>query len=340
MTGLLPREEFAARHRAEWVRLERLAGLASHGKLDRFTTAEVFELGDLYRSATSHLAIARRDYPGDRVETYLNSLVARAHTVVYTQQASSMRRVVLFFRFGFPAAIRDAFPYVFLAFAVFALSGAISALVVALQPSAADVLLPGEAQSLRNVMSHHHLWVQQATENHSAAADHIMLKNIKVAFRAFAGGMVAGVFAFYILAMNGISLGVVGALVAQNHLSVQFWAFVAPHGVIELSVVFMAGGAGLMIGDALLRPGLQRRADALGDAVRVSVQILLGCIPLLVVAGTIEAFFSPSAAPVGLKGFVAVVLAVALYTYIYFSKPAQSEHQYGFEDVLTGALSP
>jgi len=90
---------------------------------------------------------------------------------------------------------------------------------------------------------------------------------------------------------NGINLGVIAAMAAQYGLSEQLWSFVVPHGVIELSVIFIAGGAGLMIGDSILRPGMLRRRDALARAAHRAAELILGCVPLLVIAGTIEGFF-------------------------------------------------
>lgn len=297
--------------------------------------AEILQLGELYRAATSDLAIARRDFPHDRVTLYLNGLVARAHPLVYQERGIGLARIGRFVRYGFPAAYRDALPYTALAFAIFLLSALIAAALVTWRSSLADVLLPGQAPQLRQVMSQHHLWMQSATSNNSVAANFIMLNNIKVAIVAFAGGMLAGALTLLVMVQNGISIGAVAALVAQYHLSEGLWSFVAPHGVIELSVIFMAGGAGMMIGDAILRPGLQRRQDAIVQAAQHALKVLLGGAALLVVAGTIEGFFSPSNAPDALKYAVGAITGVLLYSYLLGSRPGIREMPYTFEDVLS-----
>lgn len=333
MGRISSREKFAADRRERWARLEGLVRLAEHGRIQQFSAAELYELGSLYRGATSDLAIARRDFPQDHLTTFLNNLVARAHPVVYRDRPQSIRQVRTFALYGFPAAVRTVMPYMLVAAGIFFLAALVSGIIVALDPTAADSLLPGQAQDLRSVMGHHHLWVQQATENHSVAANFIMLNNIKVAILAFAFGILAEVPTILLLAENGINLGAVGAMVQQYNLSAPFWAFVAPHGVIELSVIFMAGGAGMMIGDAVLRPGLRRRSDALTDSARVAAQVLAGCIPLLIIAGTIEGFFSPSDSPLWLKAVVATILFAALYTYLLGSRPRSRDVPYHFEDV-------
>lgn len=332
----MQRDRFVTDRRDQWAELEELLKRA-RGGLRRLSGDDVFRLGQLYLSATSDLAAARRDFPEDRVMLYLNGLVARAHPIVYRQRSTSLARIGRFLRYGFPQAYRDAGRYIGLAFAVFALSALVSALLVAYRPSMADVLLPGEAQSLRSVMEHHHLWMKSATENHSVAANFIMLNNIHVAVAAFALGVIFGVGALYVMLVNGINLGAVAMMVAQYKLSLPFWSFVLPHGVIELSVIFMAGGAGMMVGDSILRPGLMRRRDALVRAARHAIQLIFMAIPLLVVAGTIEGFFSPSDAPSWTKFAVGIVSGVLLYSYLLRSRPRVQRRLYAFEDIVAPA---
>lgn len=328
------RDEFITARRARWERLDVLVKQARKS-LRSMDGGEILELGRLYRAVTGDLATARRDFPGDAVTRYLNSLVARAHATVYQGSPSGFRHLGRYLRYGFPAAFREAAPYIALAFGLFAASAVIAACLVMVQPHLADVLLPGEAAGLRDVMAQHHLWVKSATSNHSVAANFIMLNNIKVALLAFAGGMLVGLGALLVLVQNGVMLGAVGALVARYHLSLAFWSFVVPHGVIELSVIFMAGGAGLMIGDAILRPGVVSRTTAIADASRRAALVLFGCIPLLVIAGTIEGFFSASDAPSVMKFAVGIIAGILLYSYLLLSRPPRTvAEEYRFEDLL------
>lgn len=172
------------------------------------------------------------------------------------------------------------------------------------------------------------------TADHPVAANFIMANNITVAIEAFAGGMLLGIPAVLIEAYNGIMLGTVGTMTAQYGLAGGFWSFVVPHGVIELSVIFMAGGAGIMIGDSILRPGRLRRRDALVRAARRALQLTLGGAALLVVAGTIEGFFSPSDAPDWSKYLVGVVTGILLYGYLLGSRPREVPKQYTLEELI------
>ena len=326
----MQRDRFVIARRARWDRLEDLIRRARRRRLKTLSGDELLELGRLYRTATSDLAVARRDFPADRVTDYLNGLVARAHPLVYREPALSVARIGRFFRFGFPSAYREAAPYVVLAFGVFALAALISALLVAYESSIADVLLPGKAQDYRSFMEQHHLWVKSATENHSVASNFIMINNLQVAFLAFAGGLTLGLLTLWAMAANGINLGTVAGMAAHYGLSQQLWSFVVPHGVIELSVIFMAGGAGLMVGDAIVRPGLRSRREALTIAARRGVRLVFGCVPLLVIAGAIEGFYSPSDAPDAAKIAVGAITGLLLYTYVLWSRPTVRRNVYTF----------
>lgn len=318
----MQRDEFVVGRREQWARLDALAKRIGRGATRHLSPGEILELGDLYRRSASDLAIARRDYPGDRITEYLHRLVARAHPALYRDNPVDSGQIRRFIMYGYPEAYRSAGGYIALAFGISVVAACISALLVALNPSLADVLLTpaGTAQDLRNVMEHHHLWVKAATENHSVAATAIITNNVRVALFAFAGGMLVTLGAVYVLALNGIQLGAVAALVAQYGLSWDFWAFVVPHGVIELSVIFIAGGAGMMIGDAILRPGLRRRSETLVDAARHAACLLVGCVLLLLVAGTIESFLSPSDVSSYLKFAVGGGTGIALYSYLLLSR--------------------
>jgi uncharacterized membrane protein SpoIIM required for sporulation len=325
------RQHFMSARQQRWNELESLLKRARRGRIARLSGDEIVRLGRLYRMSASDLALALRYFPQDRMTVYLNALVRRAHPIVYQSPLGSRRQIFDFWRYGFPAAYRRIGAYTFAAFAITLVSAAVAAGAVLYQSTNADLLLgPGEADSLRQIMSGHHLWMGANTANHSVAANFIMLNNIQVAFLAFVGGIVFGLGTVYILAMNGISLGAIAAMVAEFGLSRQFWSFVVPHGVIELSVIFTAGGAGLFLGDALLRPGLKTRAQALTAAAHASVLVIFGCIPLLVVAGTIEGFFSASNTPAWLKLSVGIGSGVVLYAYLLLSAPpARRDHESG-----------
>jgi uncharacterized membrane protein SpoIIM required for sporulation len=329
------RERFVASRKPRWEELETLLKKAGGSGLDRLTGEEVFRAGQLYRVITSDLAIARRDFPHDRVTAYLNGLVGRAHPKIYQSRGASLGRVGQFVRYGFPAVWRQAAPYTLVAFLLSVIPAVIAAALVLWKSSMADVLVPDEAQALRSIMEQHHLWIKSATEQHSVVADEIITNNIQVAFYAFIGGATLGLLTAYVMVTNGINIGAVGAMVWQYHLSQPFWAFVAPHGAIELSVIFMAGGAGFMFADKILRPGLKRRLDAMVEGARLAGMIALGGAALLIIAGMFEAFTDPSDIPDGVKFAMGAINLTWLYAYLVFSRPRARQTRYRFEEALT-----
>jgi uncharacterized membrane protein SpoIIM required for sporulation len=142
-----------------------------------------------------------------------------------------------------------------------------------------------------------------------------MTNNIQVAILAFGGGMVLGLGTIYVLVFNGIHLGAIFGIVTKFGVGGQLLSFVSGHGPIELSIICLAGGAGFMLADAILRPGMLTRVEALRQAGLRSVQLLLGGASLLVVAGTIEGFISPSDLPDEFKYATGIVTGVLLYAY-------------------------
>jgi uncharacterized membrane protein SpoIIM required for sporulation len=134
-------------------------------------------------------------------------------------------------------------------------------------------------------------------------------------FLTFAGGMTAGLYTAWILLSNGMHLGAIFGLLQVHGLAGGLGEFVVAHGFIELSVIFLAGGCGLYIGDGLLRPGLYSRQAVLRHRAREGGLAILACIPLLVLAGLIEGFISPSSLPWLFKAFVGVGTGIALHWY-------------------------
>jgi len=144
-----------------------------------------------------------------------------------------------------------------------------------------------------------------------------MTNNLSVAFTTFALGITAGIGTIWMMVVNGLLIGVIGAATWKAGMALQLWSFVAPHGVLELPAIFIAAGAGLEIARGMLFPGLLPRRESLAQAGGRGARLLLGTIPLLVIAGVIEGFYSPSHSPVALKFLLAGVLFAALLTYLF-----------------------
>jgi uncharacterized membrane protein SpoIIM required for sporulation len=309
-------DEFYQSRKSDW---ETLSKLLDQGQKDMrgLSESQVRDLARLYRATTSDLALAQRDFPRSEVAVFLNQLVARAHAVVYRSEPLALRRFWRFATAGFPRLFRQTWVFSFIAALLFILPGTASGFITYLRPASATLLLPSEMHEMIGIVENKELWVDIPVEERPYTSAFIMQNNIQVSFLAFASGLTAGLFTLWILFLNGLIIGTLTGLTSFHGIGFELWTFVIGHGVIELSIIFISGGSGLMLGWAILRPGLLRRRDALAQAARKAVYLLLGAVPWLVVAGSIEGFISPNeniAIPV--KWMVGIGSGILLYGYL------------------------
>ncbi|HNP69508.1 MAG TPA: stage II sporulation protein M [Kouleothrix sp.] len=321
-------EDFIAAKKASWERLSALLDHSRLGGLAGLSAEELAELGRLYRSATSDLAVARRDFADHRVVDFLNGLVARGHGAVYQNPAARRRDIAVFFSTTFPRTFRATWPYTFAAFLMFLLPALAGFWAAYRDPAAGAALLPGIEERIQDIRDKHEWW-KDLNDGNAAGASLIMTNNIQVTILAFAGGTLMGVFTLYLLAQNGLMLGVLAGAAQALGFAGNLWGFVAGHGTLELSAIFIAGGAGMQLGWSLLRPGLLTRRAALVLASRRAALLLLGCVPILVLAGTIEGFLSPSDQPLALKLAVSLLSGVLLYGYLLLAGRERRPPRYG-----------
>ncbi len=277
--------------------------------------AELDELGRLYQMVGADLALAQRDFPDEEVTLYLNRLVGQAHAAIYQVESFTWRSILRFYRETFPRLYRRLLPYTGVAALLFVLPALVVFLAVWQDPERIYGIMGPGIQPLVEQVERGRMWTDIPLTFRSTASVGIFTNNIRVMVFTFAGGATGGLLTLYVMAVNGVNLGALFGLLQAHAMSGRLAEFVVAHGVIELSVIFLVGGCGLYMGDALWRPGLQSRRAALAQRARVAVQVVLGCIPLLVVAGLIEGFVSPSELPGPLKAGVGAVSGLALYRY-------------------------
>ncbi len=302
-------------HKDNWRRLEDLLGMLDGSGLRGLTRVEVREFGELYRRAASDLAIARAETRDPKLINYLNSLVIRAHGRIYRSESEGVSLISKFFRRDLPATFRKNWKYMAIAFGVFAGFGVFGFIATWIDLDFTHfVALSGVTEQIK---SNDHWWTSLNDAN-QVGATAIMSNNIIVTIRAFAFGAFFGVGAFYDLAFEGARLGSVFAACYRidpafgNSLA----TFVVGHGVIELSCIFFCGGAGMMIGYAIIDPGDMTRAQALKTKGMEAAKIVIGCACFLVVAGTIEGFLSPSSLPPAVKIGTGLFTGVVMYSYL------------------------
>ena len=309
---------FLEHEKDNWRRLEDLLGMMRGFGLRGLSRMEVREFGELYRRAAADLAIARTETRDPKLINYLNSLVIRAHGKIYRAEGEGVSIVVRFFSREFPATFRANLGYmlaalaVFVAFAVFGFAATwwnIDFTHFVALSGVTDQIQAGEE------------WWKGLNRANQIGATGILSNNIIVTIRVFAMGALFGVGAVYDLAFEGARLGSIFA--ACYKLNPPFGnslaSFVVGHGIIELSCVYICAGAGMMIGYAMIDPGDLTRAGALKKKGMEAARIVVGCAFLLVIAGTIEGFLSPSDLPASVKVATGIGTGIAMYSYLFLA---------------------
>jgi uncharacterized membrane protein SpoIIM required for sporulation len=321
-------QRFLDQRKDNWRRLEDLLDMMSGTGLRSLSRVEVREFGELYRRAAADLAIARAETRDPKLINYLNSLVIRAHGKIYRAEGQGVGLIVKFFAEELPRTFRKNWRYMATAFGIFfgfALFG-----FAATWRDLDFTHFVALSGITTEIQSNNHWWESLNSEGNQIGASFIMSNNILVTMKAFAMGALLGVGAFYDLAFEGARLGSVFA--ACYRLNPPFGdalaTFVVGHGVIELSCIFFCGGAGMMIGYAIINPGDLTRAQALKKKGMEAARIVIGCACFLVVAGTIEGFLSPAPLPAWIKIATGVGTGLAMYSYLFFAgSHAEAEPQ-------------
>ncbi len=316
--------DFVEKKQKTWQELEGLLNRSRHANAH-----ELNRLGYLYRRITSDLAVARRDFSQDRCVAYLNALASSAHSAVY--QTSPLKRGSFwkFLRFGFPGLFRDNVYFILAAFLFFTISFAGAYWTALKSPDFTEQLIPQEI--VRHIKElGQGQWNETSAGRRNLFASFVMTNNIRVAFLAFAGGILFMVGTVYILVFNGIYMGVIGGLCHVHGASLALWSFASPHGYIELTTIFIAGGTGMLLGYSLIAPSRFTRKQALINAAKTAIKLLGGSVVLLVIAGTIEGFISPSELSNGIKIGFGAITGILLFTYLFGMRSPEAKSNYSW----------
>lgn len=268
----------------------------------------------MYRQTAADLSVVREDAGQAALARHLNGLLGRSHNLVYAGAARSRPRdAVDFLVNGFPLAFWRTLPYTLAATALFAAGALVGLLLSAADPGFERFILSGE---MMDTIERREMWTHGILAMKPLASSAIMTNNIAVALAACATGMLAGLGPVYMMLFNGLMIAVVGSACFRTGMSVALWSFVAPHGVLELPAIFIAGGAGLLLGRGILFPGVLPRRESVAEAGADAIRLLMGVVPLLVVAGIIEGFVSPTAMAPAAKFTAAAALLVLFVFYL------------------------
>jgi uncharacterized membrane protein SpoIIM required for sporulation len=307
-----PITRFVARRRPDWDALQSLLERQKSGQL---ALDDLRRLDLLYRTTAADLAHAQAHYPGSDAHRFLNQLCATAYGAIYQPPRDRWGAARRFYAEGFPRALREAGWHVGASGALFALGLVAGALVVLLDPLGAELLVPA---ALRDYVARGELWTKDffSVTPPGVAATGIATNNLSVTIAAFGLGLTAGVGTVFILLNNGLHLGAVAALCAREGMGPALLDFVGAHGPVELSIIVIAGGAGLLLGHALVDPGELPRAQALRNKGLLAVKLVVGCAPFLFAIGIVEGYVSPAPLGLGFKLALGAALVAVFWGYL------------------------
>ncbi|GAC1313207.1 MAG: stage II sporulation protein M [Acidimicrobiales bacterium] len=283
-------DRFLGANRPVWDRLAVLCDRADRG-IRRLSAPELDELVRLYQRTSAHLSYAQTYFTDAALTARLTTLVGRANAIVYGTRARSMRAFGRFFTVTFPAAVWDARRFVALSAALFFGPAVVMGVWIAHSRQAVNAI---GSPALRQAYLNHDFAAYYRSRPSAEFAAQVQTNNIRVAFQAFAGGIAGCVLTAVVLVQNGVGLGQSAGLFAAAGRQAEFYGLVVPHGLLELTSIIVAGGAGLRLGWSWIAPGDRSRLEALAHEGRRSVAIVLGLVVTFLVAGTIEGFVTGS----------------------------------------------
>jgi uncharacterized membrane protein SpoIIM required for sporulation len=305
-------DRYITEHRPAW---DRLGYLSRRGRRrpQRLSPAELDELVQLYQRVSGHLSFARVAYADAGLTALLTRLVADANAVIYGARRPARAAVRDFVLVTFPGAVWRIRHFVLVA-AAFTL---LPAFAVGAWIANSDAALEASGpEAVRAAYVEEDFEAYYSSEPASQFAAQVTFNNIQVSITAFAVGILGCVGTAGILAFNGANVGVAGGLFHAVGEWERFWGLILPHGLLEISAVIIAGGAGLRLGWTLIDPGDRPRVEALTEEGRRSVVVVLGLVGAFVVAGLIEGFVTGSPLPTWARVGIGVIVWVAFATYI------------------------
>ncbi len=293
-------ERFTGSRQADWVRLERGLARVERSGLDSLPATELRDLGALYRRASADLVYAESILQNAELAAYLNRLVAGAYGVIYQRSRFSWAAVADFFARTYPRLVRARSRAVAASTLLFLAGMAGTGAVVLADREAFYHAVPSDYWRVYGEkpadLRAERFGRTIPPDRAAAFSAQIFTNNIRVCLMAFALGIAFGIPTAISIFFNGALLGAIAANFHRFGMDLEFWGLIVPHGGVEISCIFIAGGAGFALGGALLRPGRRSRGEAAKDAGREAMLLALGTAPFLVLAGLIEGLVTPAAA--------------------------------------------
>ena len=309
-------ERFVAKKREGWEQFRHTATRMERSGVAALGPGEIPEFAAQYREVAADLARARTYQVDPRVIAYLERIVSAGHNALYRTRGKERTPLPHYLLRDFPAAVVQSWQYVLLAFLLFMIPAVVGYVMIRERPALAEeIVSPGmvaRAEEAGQRELEGRTYAQEGRATRPAVAAFIITNNINVSFGVFAGGLTAGLLTAWLLFYNGMMLGLSLGLFHNYNALGYLVVFVAGHGVLELTAIFISAGAGFRLAKALIAPGDRTRKDALIVEGRIAARMIGAVVTLLAIAGTIEGLLSTSNAPAiwkyGVSGATAVLL--------------------------------
>lgn len=321
-------DRYIASHEPAWQRLEALTRRAERS-VRGLQRPDLDELVDLHQRVSSNLSTVRASYDDPALSSHLSRLVARAGAVVHGTRGRSWADLGRALTWTFPAAVWHVRRPIAVSAGLFLAAAVAVGLWITGSPAAYEASMPPE---VREAYLQRDFEAYYSSQPAAQFASYVFTNNVRVAILAFAAGIVLCVPTALVLGLNGAHLGVAAGLFTASGLAGRFWGLIVPHGLLELTAVFIAGGAGLRLGWTVIDPGDRPRTDALATEGRRTVVIVLGLVLVFLVAGLIEAFVTPSGLPTWSRVGVGVLVEIAFVAFVVVQGRLAADRG------LTGAL--
>ncbi|MFZ5871394.1 MAG: stage II sporulation protein M [Actinomycetota bacterium] len=325
-------DAFVRVHADEWDELERLV---NRGQL---TGAEADRLVLLYQRAATHLSAVRSAAPDPALVGRLSSLVARARSRLTGSREPVWRDVARFFVVSFPAALWRIRWWTAGVTAAFVLVSFAAGFWVAADP-AVQATMGSDAEIRRLVESDFESYYSESPATSFAAR--VWTNNAWIAAQSVAFG-VTGVWVVWVLLQNALNVGAVGGLMAAHDRADVFFGLILPHGLLELTAVFVAAAAGLRVFWAWVDPGPRTRSQSLAAEGRALITVAMGLVVVLLVSGVIEAFVTPSPLPTWARITIGALALGAFLAYaaVYGRRAAAAGETGDVRSEFAGDVTP
>ena len=324
-------DAYVAAHRDEWARLEALLGRASRPR--RLSGGEVDELVRLYQRTATHLSVVQSAGPDAVLVARLSTLVARARGVIAGGRRALWSDVARFLSADFPALVYRTRWWSLAATAAFLVVAFGLGGWIAASPAAQLAVAPPDVVQQLVTEDFEDYYSSNPAQDFAAQ---VFTNNALVAAQSIVFGVLLGLPVLYVLLTNAVNVGIAGGLMAANDRAGLFFGLILPHGLLELTAVFVACGLGLKLGWTVVDPGRRTRTRALAEEGRAVVAGALGLALVLFVSGLVEAFVTPSPLPTWARVTVGVVVELLFLAWVF--GPGRRAHLAGRTGDLTGDL--